>query len=86
MIAHYVDDKWKLSSNLLAFYELESPHTVMELFGKVFRVLKDWGIDGKIFSLNLDNASSIDSMQNVLKERLTLQNGFLCDGDFIFSC
>ena len=59
--AHYVD-KWKLNSKILAFCELESPHTWIELFGKVFGVLKDWGIDGKIFSLTLDNASSNDSM------------------------
>ena len=48
-------------------------------------MLKDWGIDGKIFSLTFDNVSSNDSMQNILKERLNLQNGLLCDGDF-FSC
>ena len=54
----------------------------MELSGKVFGMLKDWGIDEKIFSLTLDNASSNDSMQNILKERLTLQNGLLCDDDF----
>ena len=38
---HYVDDKWKLNSKLLAFCELETPHTRMELSGKVFGVLKD---------------------------------------------
>ena len=48
-------------------------------------MLKDWGIDGKIFSLTLDNASSNDSMQNILKDMLNLQNGLVCDGDF-FSC
>ena len=37
---------------------------------------------GKIFSLTLDNASSNDSMQNILKERLNLKNGLLCDGEF----
>ena len=48
-------------------------------------MLKDWGIYGKIFSLTLDNASSNDSMQNILKERLTLQNDLLCDRDlFIY--
>ena len=45
-------------------------------------MLKDWGIYGKIFSLTLDNSTSNDSMQNILKERLNLQNGLLCDGDF----
>ena len=41
MTAHYIDDKWKLNSQLLAFCELESPHTRIELSGKVFGVLKD---------------------------------------------
>ena len=54
----------------------------MELFGKVFGVLKDWAIDGKIFSLTLNNVSSNDSMQNILKERFNLKNGLLCDDDF----
>ena len=54
----------------------------MELFEKVFGVLKDWGIYGKIFSLTLDNASSNDSMQNILKVKLNFQNDLLCDGDF----
>ena len=73
MIAHYVD-KWKLNSKLLAFCELESPHIGIELSEKVFGVLKDWGIDEKIFSLTLENASSNDTLQNILKERLNLQN------------
>ena len=55
-------DKWKLNSKLFAFCELESPHTWIELSGKVFEVLKDWGIDGKIFSLTLNNASSNDKI------------------------
>ena len=51
---------------------------------KGFRVLKDWGIYGKILSLTLDNTTSNDSMQNILKERLNLKNGLLCDNDFFF--
>ena len=66
MTAHYFDDKW--NSKLLAFCELESPHTWMKLFLKVFGVLKDWGIDGNLISLTLDNVSFNDSMQNILKE------------------
>ena len=43
VISHYVG-KWKLNSELLALCGLESSHTLMELYGKVFGVLKDWGI------------------------------------------
>ena len=80
--AHYVDEKWKLNSKLLSFCELDSPHSGFELSGKLLGVLKDWGIESKIFSLTLDNASSNDSMVRILKERLNLQNGLLCQGEF----
>ena len=46
VIAHYVD-KWKLNSKLFAFYELESPHTRMELFGRVLQCLRIGEFMGK---------------------------------------
>ena len=53
----------------------------MKLSEKVFGVLKDWGIDGKIFSLTLDNASSNDSMQKKI-ERGLICKSLLYEGDF----
>ena len=70
MTTHYVDDKLKLNSKLLALCELESPHAMMKLFGKVFGVLKELVIDEKIFSLTLDNVSSNNSIQNFWKRSL----------------
>jgi hypothetical protein len=47
-----------------------------------FEVLQDWDIEKKN-SLTLDSASANDSMQEMLKERLILQNnGLLCGGSF----
>jgi hypothetical protein len=80
--AHYVDKGWKLNSRLLSFCHLDSAHTGLELSGKVLGALKDWGIDGKIFSLTLDNASNNDRMVTILKERLNLQDALLCNGDY----
>ncbi|KAK2386813.1 zinc finger BED domain-containing protein RICESLEEPER [Trifolium repens] len=54
----------------------------VELSGKLFGALKDWGIDRKIFSLTLDNASSNDSMIKKLKQRLNLQDALLCKGKY----
>jgi len=70
--AHYVDKDWKLNSKLLSFCQLDSGHTRLELSGKVLGALKDWGDNGKIFSLTLDNASNNDSIVTILKERLNL--------------
>ncbi|KAK2436004.1 zinc finger BED domain-containing protein RICESLEEPER [Trifolium repens] len=80
--AHYVDQDWKLNSKLLSFCHLDNAHTGVELSGKLFGALKDWGIDRKIFSLTLDNASSNDNMIKKLKQRLNLQDALLCKGKY----
>lgn len=59
-----------------------SPHTGFELSNKILQFLNEWGIEKKIFSITLDNASANDVMQDVLKSQLTLQNWLLCDGQF----
>ena len=70
MIAHYVDKDRKLKSKILSFTHMQSPHNGHGLALKVLEFLKDWGIERKIFSITLDNASSNDNMQNLLKENL----------------
>ena len=44
--------------------------------------LEEWGIEKKIFSLTLDDASSNDKMQDYLKERLLHTNGLVSGGEF----
>ena len=61
---------------------MQPPHTRYNLSLKVLQFLKDWGIERKIFSITLDNASSNDSMQNLLKEHLCFSNSLLLNGKF----
>ncbi|KAF7820826.1 zinc finger BED domain-containing protein RICESLEEPER 2-like [Senna tora] len=82
LTAHFVDENWKLNSKILSFCKMEPLYTGIELANKVFECLKEWGIDRKVFSLTLDNASANDNMQDILKEQLCLQNSLLCNGDF----
>ena len=58
------------------------PHSGVELSRKVIEIITDWGIDMKIFSLTLDNASANDNMQLNLKSQLSLEESLLCDGEF----
>jgi hypothetical protein len=58
------------------------PHSGSELSKKIFEFISDWGIEKKIFSLTLDNASANDVMQAHLKRQLVLQNLLLCDGEY----
>ena len=82
LTAHYVDKDWKLKSKILSFAHMQPPHTGHDLALKVLEFLKDWGIERKIFSITLDNASSNDNMQNMLKEHLCLSNSLLLNEKF----
>ena len=82
LTAHCVDKDWKLKSKILSFAHMQPSHTGHDLALKVLEFLKDWGIERKIFSITLDNASSNDNMQNMLKEHLCLSNSLLLNGEF----
>ena len=61
---------------------MQPRHSGHDLSLKMLVFLKDWGIERKIFSITLDNGSSNDSMQNLLKEHLCLSNSLLLNGEF----
>ncbi|XP_048637574.1 zinc finger BED domain-containing protein RICESLEEPER 2-like [Brassica napus] len=82
LTAHYVDRDWKLKNKILSFCALPPPHTGFQLAMKILNELEEWGIDKKVFSVTLDNATNNDSMQDILKSQLVLQNDLVCDGEF----
>nr|KYP66319.1 Putative AC transposase [Cajanus cajan] len=49
---------------------------------KIFEILLDWGIDRKVFSITLDNASANDTMVNFMKAQFNLQNSLICNGSY----
>ena len=61
---------------------MPTPHTGVALAEKILSLLCEWGIEQRIFSLTVDNASSNDICVIMLKSQLRLSNVFVCDGDF----
>jgi len=66
--AHFVYLIWRLKSKIIAFCKMEPPHTGHDLAQKIFSLLLDWGIDRKVFSITLDNASANKGLQKMLRE------------------
>lgn len=86
LTAQYMDEDWKLNVKLLNFCHLDPPHDNFELSNKVLDYLKEWGIERKIFSITVDNASTNEDLRN-LKQRLCLHNSLLSNGDYFhFKC
>ncbi|XP_022558100.2 zinc finger BED domain-containing protein RICESLEEPER 2-like [Brassica napus] len=80
--AHYIDRNWKLNSKILSFSALPPPHNGMSVAIHLLESLKEWGLEKKVFSITLDNASSNDSMQDIVKSHLLLNDDLLCGGEF----
>ena len=78
LTAHFVDKSCHLQKRVLAFTCMPPPHTGAALAEKVCGLLKEWGIDKKIMSITLDNASNNDSMVDGLKFDLDLMS----NGDY----
>lgn len=70
MTAHYIDSDWKLQNKILSFSAFPPPHTGYAIAMKLIELLREWGLEKKVFSLTVDNATANDSMQTILKKNL----------------
>ncbi|TYJ42150.1 hypothetical protein E1A91_A03G068800v1 [Gossypium mustelinum] len=60
--AHWVDKDWKLQKRIIRFRALFLPYDGLNIADELVLCLSQWGIDKKIFSITLDNASYNDVM------------------------
>ncbi|KAF7123264.1 hypothetical protein RHSIM_Rhsim12G0084900 [Rhododendron simsii] len=82
LTAHYTDEDWILQKKILNVRHVPPPHNGPILAERVIDLVKDWGIDKKIFTLTLDNAKYNDGLVDVLKRHILLSNSLSCDGQF----
>ncbi|KAL5714914.1 hypothetical protein ACHQM5_016815 [Ranunculus cassubicifolius] len=82
LTAHFIDSDWKLQKRVICFSYMPSPHTGNKICEKIHSLISDWGIEKKLFSITLDNATSNLTFVSLLKSQLNLQNALLCDGDY----
>ena len=76
LTAHYVDVDGVLKTKILSFCAFPPPHSGVAIAMKLSELLKDWGIEKKVFTLTVDNASANDTMQSILKHNAS-ENAFL---------
>ncbi|XP_042408959.1 zinc finger BED domain-containing protein RICESLEEPER 2-like [Zingiber officinale] len=80
LTAHYVNKNWVLQKRILNFSYIPPPHTGVALAEKIYSLACDWGIEKKLFSITLDNASANDVCVEILKTQLRLKNALIFDG------
>ncbi|TYG54723.1 hypothetical protein ES288_D09G213400v1 [Gossypium darwinii] len=80
--AHWVDKDWKLQKKIIRFRPLFPPYNGLNIVDELVLCLSQWGIDKKIFSITLDNASYNDVMVSCLKNCFRANRAIFCDGAF----
>ncbi|XP_071928272.1 zinc finger BED domain-containing protein RICESLEEPER 2-like [Coffea arabica] len=77
---HWIDSDWKLQKRVLSFVHIPPPHRGVEIASSIFKSAKEWGIEHKIYSISVDNASNNDVAVRMLKDDISRSKKLLCDG------
>lgn len=66
----------------LSFIAFLSPHSGIAISMKLIELLKEWGLEKKVFCPTVNNTSSNDSMQSIMKRQL--QKDMVSNGEFFY--
>ncbi|KAK8933947.1 hypothetical protein KSP39_PZI015818 [Platanthera zijinensis] len=80
IIGHWIDQNWRLQKLVLNYVHIPPPCRGLEIADVIWRCLKDWGIESKIQTISVDNASSNDDSIENLKIYIRSTKKLLCDG------
>ncbi|XP_027177996.1 zinc finger BED domain-containing protein RICESLEEPER 2-like [Coffea eugenioides] len=76
---HWIDANWKLQKGVLNFVHIPQPRRGVEISAAIFKCVK-WGVDNKIYSISVDNASNNDVAVQLLKNDLARSRKLICGG------
>ncbi|KAL2923402.1 Zinc finger BED domain-containing protein RICESLEEPER 2 [Bienertia sinuspersici] len=74
LTAHYITNDWTLKSYILNFRYFPPPYKGVDIYAFVIQLLKEWKLEGKAFSMAVDNAIIMDVMISRLKSDLHLSS------------
>ncbi|KAL3510611.1 hypothetical protein ACH5RR_030012 [Cinchona calisaya] len=80
IIGHWIDSSWKLQKRVLSFVQIPPPRRGVEISDAIFKCLKEWGIENKIFTISVDNASNNDVAIRLLKDTFSMSKNLVCAG------
>ncbi|XP_031275889.1 zinc finger BED domain-containing protein RICESLEEPER 2-like [Pistacia vera] len=80
LTGHWIDDHWKFNRRVLNFIHFPSPRSSVAIADAIFKCLMDWGIEAKVHTISVDNASSNDVAVKVLKDNFQVIGKLICGG------
>ncbi|KAG8363109.1 hypothetical protein BUALT_BualtUnG0003500 [Buddleja alternifolia] len=80
IIGHWIDQNWVLQKRVLNFVHLPPPRRGIEIENTLWECLAEWGIQNKVYSISVDNASANDATIANLRIFVRNVNKLLCGG------
>ncbi|XP_071933869.1 zinc finger BED domain-containing protein RICESLEEPER 2-like [Coffea arabica] len=77
---HWIDSNWRLQKRVLNFVHVPPPRRGIQIADDIFKCLTDWGIESKIYTVSVDNASNNDSALRCLKDTFSRNKCLLAKG------
>ncbi|XP_057457297.1 zinc finger BED domain-containing protein RICESLEEPER 1-like [Lotus japonicus] len=80
LTGHFIDVGWKLQKRVLSFVKVPAPRRGVDVADAIFKCLKVWGLENKVFSVSVDNAAYNDTCLKNLKDTLSLSSKLFLNG------
>lgn len=80
LTAHFIDEDWKLHKMIINFVVIAS-HKGKDIGRVIDKCIYEWGIEKKVSTITVDNASSNDVAINYLKEKFSRERLLILDGE-----
>nr|GMD07935.1 zinc finger BED domain-containing protein RICESLEEPER 2-like [Ipomoea batatas] len=77
---HWIDSSWKSQKRVLSFINILPPRGGLQISDAIFKCMKEWGIEMKVFTITVDNATSNDSAIRYMKDTLQRSRSLVCGG------
>ncbi|KAM0060533.1 putative transcription factor/ chromatin remodeling BED-type(Zn) family [Helianthus debilis subsp. tardiflorus] len=77
---HFIDQNWRLQKRVLSFVHVPPPRTGLDIADGIYKCLKEWEVEAKIFSISVDNASYNDRAVSTLKKNFSKVKKLTCGG------
>ncbi|XP_076935981.1 zinc finger BED domain-containing protein RICESLEEPER 2-like [Bidens hawaiensis] len=77
---HFIDQNWRLLKRVLSFVHVPPPRTGLDIADGIYKCLKEWEIERKVFSISVDNASYNDKAVSTLKTNFSRVKKLPCGG------
>ncbi|KAL6516465.1 hypothetical protein OROGR_019770 [Orobanche gracilis] len=81
LTGHWISSDWKLEKRVLNFVHVPPPRPGIVIADEIYECLRGWGLENKVYTVSVDNASNNDTAIARLKEIFSRNNNLVLEGE-----